>query len=341
MVTPGSPGTGGTHRCRRASRCCADANHASSKCSSRRILPTAFSATLGQIERDRAEIAGAVQHGDRYRRIVVGKRGGREGKPRMVVMMWHADQRHGFGKAELPGENLRRPRHLIETAAVEGRCILEAQQFQALRNFLHQRARYGASQRRIIPAGEPRHRCRRPRVPCRAQGCDHRRRSRLFGYSVVCLLPENRSLLVVDDQAWTVRLRHLNQCHTGIVRAGKPEARETTRSRRGKAFPARAPIARGRNPSRADGSQLAPWLAGEPSREVKSRRCKPGMSRTNSFVRLQAVEPCRRSDNCHPASIIIGGAQQSCFIPRNKRMLASPRAACDTAAKQIPRGRER
>ena len=45
MVTPGSPGVGGTHRCRRALRCWDLANHAWSKCSSSRMLPTAFSAT--------------------------------------------------------------------------------------------------------------------------------------------------------------------------------------------------------------------------------------------------------------------------------------------------------
>ena len=142
----------------------------------------------------------------------------------MIVMMWHADQRHGFGKAELPGENLRRPRHLIETAAVEGRCILEAQQFQALRNFLHQRTRHGASQRRIIPAGEPGIDVA-DLASHAAQGCDHAVDRGFWIFGRVFVAGESL-LLVVDDQAWTVRLRHLNQCHTGIVRAGKPEARE-------------------------------------------------------------------------------------------------------------------
>ena len=283
MVTPGSLGTGGTHRCSRAFRCCASANQASSKCSSSRILPTAFSATppvstsrvapvarnrwsttwimassntscvaaalsrrslvsapvmdvldaqhrvgipqllrlercaedvgqrwlvrvvkrvavpvghgavqqdfavrtedaaryaagvigigravhvapgrgahvaslagqpgpaalrrrdhavegaervehavvaiepshlavLHDVERDRAEIAGAVEHRDRDRLAVVLERGGGIREPGVVVMVRHADQRHAFGESELAGEDLRRARHLVEAPAVE------------------------------------------------------------------------------------------------------------------------------------------------------------------------------------------------------------------------------
>src|SRR3569833_4343886 len=57
--------TGGTHSSRRALRCCALANQASLKCSSSRMLPTAFSATppvstsrLAPVLRSRGATAG-------------------------------------------------------------------------------------------------------------------------------------------------------------------------------------------------------------------------------------------------------------------------------------------
>src|SRR6266536_3255216 len=55
----------------------------------------------------------------------------------------------------------------------------------------------------------------------------------------------------------------------------------------------------------------------QPSREAKTGRCQPRMSRTNSFVQFQAIEfritgPSRRT---------IGGAQQCRFVMRNKPIL--------------------
>ncbi len=46
-------------------------------------------------------IAGAVEHRDRDGFVVVGEWRGRKGKPGVVVMMRHADQRHALRKAEL------------------------------------------------------------------------------------------------------------------------------------------------------------------------------------------------------------------------------------------------
>ena len=56
-------------------------------------------AASDDIERDRAEVAGAVEHRDRHRLAVIGERRGRIGKPGVVVVMRHRDQRHALGEA--------------------------------------------------------------------------------------------------------------------------------------------------------------------------------------------------------------------------------------------------
>ena len=53
-------------------------------------------AVFGDIERDRSPVAGAVEHRDRDRFAVVGEWRRREGKPGVVVMVRHADQRHAL-----------------------------------------------------------------------------------------------------------------------------------------------------------------------------------------------------------------------------------------------------
>ena len=73
----------------------------------------------------------------------------------MVVVMRQADQRHAPGKPELAGEDLWRPRHLVEAAAVEAGGFGGAHELKTLRQFLDHRARQRAGQRRIIPAREP------------------------------------------------------------------------------------------------------------------------------------------------------------------------------------------
>jgi len=73
----------------------------------------------------------------------------------VVVVMRQADQRYAPGKPELAGEDLRRPRHLVEAAAVEAGGLRGTYELKTLRQFLDHRARQRAGQRRIIPAREP------------------------------------------------------------------------------------------------------------------------------------------------------------------------------------------
>jgi hypothetical protein len=79
---------------------------------------------------------------------------------------------------------------------------------------------------------------------------------------------------------------------------------------------------------KAGGPQQTP---AEPSRGVKSHSAEPRMSRTNSQFRVQSAGLVDVG-YCHP-SIIIGGAQQCCFVGRNKPALACLRMTCDTCAK--------
>src|SRR4051794_24663105 len=121
------------------------------------------------------------------------------------------------------------------------------------------------------------------------------------------------------------------------MRAGRTEAGEINR------FPARELVAHACNPRigkfRAElvKAGRAKRFRGQPSRGAESGGGELRMSGTNSFVRVQFAGLA--GDTCRHASIIKGGAQQCCFIPRNKPMLASPPAACDTAKKQKPGGR--
>ena len=73
----------------------------------------------------------------------------------MVVVVRQADQRHALGKTKLACEQLRRPGHLLEAAALEAGGFGGTQQFQALRHFLEHRTRQRARQCRIIPTGKP------------------------------------------------------------------------------------------------------------------------------------------------------------------------------------------
>ena len=198
-------------------------------------------------------------------------------------MVRQADQRHPFGKPELPSENFWRPRHLVEPAAVEAGGLRGAQQFQALRHFLQHRAGDGAGQGRVIPAGEPgvdiadiaAHAAQR-----RHHGVD--RMARIF---CRVLVAGKALFLVVDDQARPVRLRHLDQRHARIVGAGRPQPGQIhglaalqffadMRDALVGKFRAELMKARSREQPRA-----------EPARSAETGGAEPWMSRTNSLVR--------------------------------------------------------
>jgi len=148
----------------------------------------------------------------------------------------HHDQRHAPGKAELLAQDLRRAGHLVEPAAVETGGFGGAQQPQALRRFLQHGARQRARQRRIVPTGQPSEDVGDVAAHA-AQGGNHRldRCPRIFRGVLVA---GEALFLIVEDQARTVRLRHLDQRHAGIMRAGRTEAREIKR------LAAREPVAR-------------------------------------------------------------------------------------------------
>ena len=155
----------------------------------------------------------------------------------MIVVMRHADQRHAFGQAELPARESsacgssvrdggRRSRRLPCCAAVSGSAALPpAPSAPAFRT---------ASDN---PMSSAMRRCRRYRAPCCASVATMASidRLRIFGGVLVA---GKALFLVVDDQARAVRLRHLDQRHAGIVRAGRPEPGEIDRL-------AALPVARG------------------------------------------------------------------------------------------------
>ena len=130
----------------------------------------------------------------------------------MVVVMRQADQRHALGKPELAGEDLWRPRHLVEAAAVEAGGLGGAHELKTLRQFLDHRARQRAGQRRIIPAREPG--IDVADIAAHLPQRRHRSVDRQFWIFGGVLVARKALFLVVDDQPWPVRLRHLDQRQT-------------------------------------------------------------------------------------------------------------------------------
>src|SRR5947208_12473422 len=130
----------------------------------------------------------------------------------MVVVMRQADQRYALGKPELAAEDLWRPRHLVEAAALKAGGLRGAYKLKTLRHFLDHRTRQRAGERRIIPAREPgidiadiaAH------LPQRRHRCVDRH---LWIFGRV-LVTREALFLVVDDQPWPVGLRHLDQRQT-------------------------------------------------------------------------------------------------------------------------------
>jgi len=127
----------------------------------------------------------------------------------VVVVMRQADQRHSLGKPELAGEDLWRPRHLVEAAAVEACGFGGAHELETLRQFLDHRARHRAGERRVIPAREP-----GIDIADIATHLPQRRHNsvdRQFWILGRVLVARKALLLIVDDQPRPVRLRHLDQ----------------------------------------------------------------------------------------------------------------------------------
>ena len=251
---------------------------------------------LDDVKRDRALIAGAVEHRNSRRLAVIGERRGGVGKPGVVVVMRQADQRHALGKPELAGEDFWRPRHLVEAAAVEAGGLRGAHELETLRQLLDHRARQRAGERRIIPAREP-------GVDIADIAADlpqrrHRRVDRQFRIFGRVLVAGKALFLVVDDQSRPVRLRHLDQRQPRIMRAGSAEAGEIDRlaacelgahMRDPRIGEFRAELVKSRSPH---------GFRRQPARGAEADAGEPGMPRTNSCVLFQ---PCPTSGPCRHA----------------------------------------
>ena len=182
---------------------------------------------LGDVQRDRSPVAGAVEHRDRDRLLIVGEGRGRERKPGVIVMVRHGDQRHRFFQSQLPAENSRCAPHLDQAALVDAGKIGNTEQSEAGRRFFEDRTCQRGEKRRIIPG------CDKSGdvadvAPHAAQRGNHRveRLARIFGGVFVS---RKAFFFIVDDDARTVRLRHLNERDAGVVGSGCRKAREIDR----------------------------------------------------------------------------------------------------------------
>ena len=182
---------------------------------------------LGDVQRDRSPVAGAVEHRDRDRLLIVGEGRGRERKPSVIVMVRHADQRHRFFQSQLPAENSRCAPNLDQAALVDAGKIGSTEQSEAGRRFFDDRTRQRGEKHRIIPG------CDKGGdvadvAPHAAQRGNHRveRLARIFGGVFVS---RKAFFFIVDDDARTVGLRHLNERDAGVVGSGCRKAREIDR----------------------------------------------------------------------------------------------------------------
>ncbi len=139
-------------------------------------------------------------------------------------MVRHADQRHRFFQSQLPAENSWRAPHLHQPALVDAGKIGNTEQSEAGRRFFDDRARQRGEKSRIVPARDKSGDVADV-APHAVQRGDHRveRLARIFGGVFVS---RKAFFFIVDDDARTVRHRHLNECDAGVVGSGCPKARE-------------------------------------------------------------------------------------------------------------------
>ena len=206
----------------------------------------------------------------------------------MVVVMRHADQRHSLGKAELPGEDLRRAGHLVEPAAVKTGGFRAAQQLQALRRFLQHRTGNRAGQIRVIPTGQPGVDIS-DIAPHAAQRRHHRidRSLRIFRRVLVA---GKALLLVVDDQARSIGLASLRPARRPNCACREAQGPRDKPSRRDRASRGHARSARWQSRSRAGESQRAPSVRVASHRAARNP-ASPSLG-CRGPIRLFGVKPC-------------------------------------------------
>src|SRR5439155_15555741 len=86
---------------------------------------------LGDIERNRTEVAGAVEHRNHHRRLAFRERRDGVGEPRVIVVMRHADDGNGPWQTEGASDVTRAARRRVELRRVHHRRIAGAEQAQA------------------------------------------------------------------------------------------------------------------------------------------------------------------------------------------------------------------
>ena len=165
----------------------------------------AHRSALGDIERNRAQVAGAVEHGDHDRRFAAGEGRHTEREPRVIVVVRHADERHRRGQSERATKVARAARRRVELGRAHERRFPGTEQAEARRELLEDGAEDRRRERRIVPGGEPGSDALRP-----DPGALHRAREgvdRMAREVGAVLLAREALFLVVAQDARTVLAR--------------------------------------------------------------------------------------------------------------------------------------
>ena len=206
-------------------------------------------------------------------------------------------------------------------------------QLETLRQFLDHRARQRAGQRRIIPAREPG--IDIADIAAHAPAASPpSRRSTAFGYSVVCLLPEKRSSSLLTISRGPCACVTSTSASAGIMRAGSAEAGEIDR------LAARELVAHMRDPRigefRAElvKSRSPHGFRRQPARDAEAGGGEPWMSRTNSYVWFQPVQPLGLASCTHGND---ANLHQSQLAPGNNAVSSYGISTCLQALMRLAR----
>ena len=142
-------------------------------------------------------------------------------------------------------------------------------------SFLHHRARQRAGERRIIPAREPGIDIADIAAHRRAASPPSRR-STVFGYSVVCLLPEKRSSSLLTISRGPFACVTSTSARPELCVPGGAEAGEIDRLARARACRGHARSAHRRIPSRAGEIPQPPWFS-RASQRAKRNPAPPSL----------------------------------------------------------------
>src|SRR5262249_17187904 len=152
------------------------------------------------------------------------KRRNAEGKPRMIVVMRHADDRHRFTGTKLLSKLISCINCLDALAQVECRNLVEAQQVNRPRKLLKQDSDQRCAERGVVPGPEPRS------DPvwryAEAIGRFHKRVECIAGIFGRVFLARESLLLVIADEPYSLFTGGLHERDAGIVHAATGDASE-------------------------------------------------------------------------------------------------------------------